>query len=519
MTVPIRSGLSDLVVCGGQVMYQKQRNANVVLSPLSRRRMERFVASGYGGFNCYDDNNNNKDLSDGKKLNVSAHGTLNANCTRQKCGRDVFPTYTFFLRTGSTSSCGQHGRAVNSGATISLLGVHGELCLELSLMFRFSNPQVADWSVDRVVSWVADNKFPAEVAQNVKTAAVDGDLLLQLSDASLKQDLQLKNGIHRKRFLRELIALKKKADYSAQDCNGVQDFLEQSVGPDYKIYTYNLIKADLTPALMRTLAPVDLNDMLKEAGVDSSIHRRKIVDAVANGDASPADNSNNEINSLGSSFSEGLSSADAVGPASVYVSFNKETSAELASLVEIQLTLRGFSVCTRDSSHSSSSAICNIKECRNFVVVLSSGSLSACYGDEKGKNILHREVAAALSAGKNVIPVTDGYDFFDVDRLPADMRALASFNSVRWAHDYQDACIDKIERFLVGVDGYSSGGSTSRAGSLGRLAAARSRHSSGGTRSSRSPTPANPLQSLFVRNIHRKRASSSEGITFSASPK
>merc|ERR1712107_608589 len=29
-----------------------------------------------------------------------------------------------------------------------------------------------------------------------------------------------------------------------------------------------------------------------------------------------------------------------------------------------------------------------------------------------------------------------------------DIQALCYFNGVRWVHDYQDACIDKLERFV-----------------------------------------------------------------------
>ena len=30
------------------------------------------------------------------------------------------------------------------------------------------------------------------------------------------------------------------------------------------------------------------------------------------------------------------------------------------------------------------------------------------------------------------------------------MQALCYFNSVRWVHDYQEACVDKLERFIRG---------------------------------------------------------------------
>jgi len=65
---------------------------------------------------------------------------------------------------------------------------------------------------------------------------------------------------------------------------------------------------------------------------------------------------------------------------------------------------------------------------------------------------LHRKVKAALQTKDcNIIPVVDAdFQFPDPEELPEDMRALCYFNSVRWVHDYQEACVDKLERFIRG---------------------------------------------------------------------
>ena len=36
----------------------------------------------------------------------------------------------------------------------------------------------------------------------------------------------------------------------------------------------------------------------------------------------------------------------------------------------------------------------------------------------------------------------------EATELPVSMRALISYNGVNWVHEYQSACVDKIERFL-----------------------------------------------------------------------
>ena len=49
---------------------------------------------------------------------------------------------------------------------------------------------------------------------------VDGDLLLQLTEEMLREDIEIRNGILRRRFLRELSNLRKRTDYSSIDPTG-----------------------------------------------------------------------------------------------------------------------------------------------------------------------------------------------------------------------------------------------------------------------------------------------------------
>lgn len=84
--------------------------------------------------------------------------------------------------------------------------------------------------------------------------------------------------------------------------------------------------------------------------------------------------------------------------------------------------------------------------CRNLVLVLGVGAL------DHGADKIHRDVKTALQAKNcNIIPVTEAeFQFPDPDELPEDIRGLSYFNSVRWVHDYQEACVDKLERFIRG---------------------------------------------------------------------
>ncbi|MCL4143089.1 UNVERIFIED_CONTAM: hypothetical protein GTU68_010389, partial [Idotea baltica] len=71
-------------------------------------------------------------------------------------------------------------------------------------------------------------------------------------------------------------------------------------------------------------------------------------------------------------------------------------------------------------------------------------------GDHECKDWVHREIVAALSAGCAIIPIIDNFTWPDPEMLPEDMRPICKFNGVRWIHDYQEACVDKLERFMRG---------------------------------------------------------------------
>lgn len=62
----------------------------------------------------------------------------------------------------------------------------------------------------------------------------------------------------------------------------------------------------------------------------------------------------------------------------------------------------------------------------------------------------------------------DNFTWPEPETLPEDMRNVCKFNGVRWIHDYQEACVDKLRRFMRGErDGASSGLSLSRSGAGG----------------------------------------------------
>ena len=57
----------------------------------------------------------------------------------------------------------------------------------------------------------------------------------------LRDDIVMKNGILRRRFLRELTHLKKMADYASCDPTNLNNFL-YTLGPEFCVYTYEMLK-------------------------------------------------------------------------------------------------------------------------------------------------------------------------------------------------------------------------------------------------------------------------------------
>ena len=101
-----------------------------------------------------------------------------------------------------------------------------------------------------------------------------------------------------------------------------------------------------------------------------------------------------------------------------------------------------------EAGNFDSSLLQSIQSARNFIIVLTSGALDRCMNDFKQKDWVHKEIVCALNSDCNIIPVFDNFSMPKSKDLPVSMRALTSKNGVNWVHEYQTACIDKIERFL-----------------------------------------------------------------------
>ncbi|XP_050304801.1 NAD(+) hydrolase sarm1 isoform X3 [Anthonomus grandis grandis] len=310
--------------------------------------------------------------------------------------------------------------------------------------------QVPLWSVEDVEEWVKQIGF-SEVAPSFAESRVDGDLLLQLTDENLRDDIGLVNGIKRKRFTRELQKLKQITDYTSRDSANINNFL-QSLGPEFCTYTYSLLNAGVeTKDGLRNISE---DQLMNECNITNSIHRFRIIEG---------------IRQLESRISSELNDESPDKSLDVFVSYRRSNGSQLASLLKVHLQLRGFSVFIDverlEAGKFDNNLLQSIHKAKHFLLVLTPNALERCKKDDEKKDWVHREIVAALSANCNIIPIVDNFQFPEPDELPEDMRQVCHFNAVRWIHDYQDACVDKLERFMRGeLNSRSNEGSLIRAG-------------------------------------------------------
>ncbi|XP_025016886.1 sterile alpha and TIR motif-containing protein 1 isoform X2 [Tetranychus urticae] len=292
--------------------------------------------------------------------------------------------------------------------------------------------QVPLWTVADVLEWLKQIGF-GEWMLAFKNSRVDGDLLLQLTEDMLRYDLKMENGILRRRFIRELGHLKRIADYSSCDTLNLFHLLS-SLGQVYPQYTYNMLKGGIEIETVKFL-----NDdlLLKECFIENAIHRYKIAEALKN------------LSNVGT-----CDSHDSKKSLDAFISYRRSNGSQLASLLKVHLQLKDFSVFIDIERLEAGKFDCNllnsIKQAKNFILVLTPNALDRCLNDDECKDWVHKEIQEALASKCNIIPIMDNFQWPDPENLPEDIRAICYFNGVRWIHEYQEACVDKLERFMRG---------------------------------------------------------------------
>lgn len=350
------------------------------------------------------------------------HFCMEAGIKKQQGNTEIFRDINAIEPLKTVASC---PNAVASKYAAQALRLIGE-----EVPHKLSQ-QVPLWSIEDVREWVKQIGF-TDYAGNFVESRVDGDLLLQLTEENLKDDIGLVNGIQRRRFTRELQNLKKMADYSSRDRYNINSFL-QTMGIEFSIYTYSMLNAGVDHNSLKCLSE---DQLLNECSITNSIHRLRIMSAIrAQLDKCSTNNSEENLDK----------SLD------VFVSYRRSNGSQLASLLKVHLQLRGFTVFIDverlEAGKFDNNLLQSIRQAKHFLLVLTPKALERCIQDTECKDWVHREIVAALQSQCNIIPIIDNFQWPEPEELPEDMRAVCHFNGVRWIHDYQDACVDKLERY------------------------------------------------------------------------
>ncbi|KAM7413262.1 hypothetical protein PAMA_020578 [Pampus argenteus] len=289
---------------------------------------------------------------------------------------------------------------------------------------------VPNWKTCEVQTWLQQVGFSA-YCDRFQELQVDGDLLLNITDKDLSTDLNMNAGLTRKRFLRDLRVLKTYANYSTCDPTNMADWLAE-VDPRFRQYTYGLVQSGVDRNNVQHLTDQQLE---RDCHIGNGVHRARILGSSrrplrpCHTDAQPA------------------------GP-DVFISYRRTTGSQLASLLKVHLQVRGFSVFIDveklEAGKFEDKLIQSVQRARNFILVLSANALDKCMGDTAMKDWVHKEIVTALAGKKNIVPVTDNFTWPDPMSLPEDMRSILNFNGIKWSHEYQEATIEKILRFLKG---------------------------------------------------------------------
>lgn len=299
------------------------------------------------------------------------------------------------------------------------------------------------WSNEDVIFWVSQVNFSEYIPQ-FKKCQVDGDLLLRMTDDDLIESIGMPLSLERKRFMRDLRELKISSEYTSCDPSKLNDWLKL-VSPDLCQYTYQLLQCGVDKLFLPQIAEENLRD---DCGVLNGVHRARILQNIREEVMHRmCSKSSVDVTDAPDTFTSDKT-IDA------FISYRRLNGAQLASLLKVHLQLRGFSVFLDierlNAGKFDEGLLTSIAQSKNFILVLTADALERCKNDKQKKDWVHREIVAALESKCNIIPITDNFEWPSADTLPEDIRQICFFNGIKWIHDYQDACVEKLERFLRG---------------------------------------------------------------------
>ena len=265
-----------------------------------------------------------------------------------------------------------------------------------------------------------------------------GDILLDLNIEDL-MEIGLKSRVQGKWMMEQIRQLRCRADVSALDRQNIGKFLTD-IHRGFSVYRVDFARKGIPIEFIPSLT----EDMLVEIGVHSAVDRARILQASETCATEMVD-----------------SDASAFLPPSprhkkkydVFISYRRQSGAQLASLLKVHLQTQGIStfldVSSLGGGKFDDNLLTTLSQSSNIVVILTPNCLQRCIGDLQVQDWLHRELVCALDHEMNIVPLCDpDFTWPRKDQLPEDLHPFLLINSVTWRHEYQEATIEKLINFL-----------------------------------------------------------------------
>ena len=132
----------------------------------------------------------------------------------------------------------------------------------------------------------------------------------------------------------------------------------------------------------------------------------------------------------------------------IFISYRRDNGWDTAKHLRDILTAKGyrvfFDVDSLRSGDFNRALLDVIKNCTDFIIILSPNALDRCVNEG---DWVRQELACALEAGKNVIPVISGKFHFP-EKLPEDINAVRWKNAITVNIEFFDAMVEKLISFL-----------------------------------------------------------------------